>query len=113
MQYEWSAVLQYHMDYHSLQHREMAGGNYEGWGDPDIKLMAVHLVGWDRSSKRTSQPSSSTTSKSKRVPIKQQLCYAHNSGSCTTADCKRLHQCSRCKSKDHILKDCPKKEEDA
>ncbi|KAF9254392.1 hypothetical protein L218DRAFT_811052, partial [Marasmius fiardii PR-910] len=43
-QYEWSAVLQYHMDYHALRCWEMVASNYEGWGDLDIKLMALHLV---------------------------------------------------------------------
>ncbi|KAF9255529.1 hypothetical protein L218DRAFT_800551, partial [Marasmius fiardii PR-910] len=47
-QYDWNAVLLYHMKYHTLRRREMAAGNYEGWGVPDIKMMALHLVGRDR-----------------------------------------------------------------
>ncbi|THV06113.1 hypothetical protein K435DRAFT_627791, partial [Dendrothele bispora CBS 962.96] len=46
--YEWSAVVRYHMAFHDVQRREMANGNYAGWGKPDIVLMGLFLVGRNR-----------------------------------------------------------------
>ncbi|KAJ3734085.1 hypothetical protein DFJ43DRAFT_963760, partial [Lentinula guzmanii] len=46
--YEWSAVLQYHMDFHAIRRREMIKGNYEGWGAQDYDLSMKHLFGRDR-----------------------------------------------------------------
>ncbi|KAJ7585843.1 hypothetical protein C8J56DRAFT_725049, partial [Mycena floridula] len=43
-EYEWSAVLQYHMDYHQLCRREMIQGDYSHWGSRDLDLMAHHLI---------------------------------------------------------------------
>ncbi|THV03759.1 hypothetical protein K435DRAFT_609279, partial [Dendrothele bispora CBS 962.96] len=47
-EYDWSAVVRYHMAFHDIQRREMINGNYTGWGKPDLVLMGLHLVGKNR-----------------------------------------------------------------
>ncbi|EPT05788.1 hypothetical protein FOMPIDRAFT_1092138, partial [Fomitopsis schrenkii] len=48
-EYQWSAVLAYHMEFHHLRLREMANGDYGGWARIDTELQAQHLVGRERS----------------------------------------------------------------
>ncbi|EPS92742.1 hypothetical protein FOMPIDRAFT_1106331, partial [Fomitopsis schrenkii] len=48
-EYQWSAVLAYHMDFHHLRLREMAHGDFTGWGRIDSELKAEYLVGKERS----------------------------------------------------------------
>ncbi|KAF9268679.1 hypothetical protein L218DRAFT_954128 [Marasmius fiardii PR-910] len=114
--YEWSAVLRYHMDYHVLRRHEMMNGIYSGWGRPNPDLMVEHLQGHEvrTAVKRPDSSSSDSKTKTKRVPIEQQYCFAWNEGNCTNSSCKRIHQCSvaNCHSKEHMEKNCPKKKKD-
>ncbi|KAJ7511478.1 hypothetical protein B0H11DRAFT_1641093, partial [Mycena galericulata] len=41
--YEWSAIVQYHMQFHLIRRREMADGDYSGWGHTDADLMNQYL----------------------------------------------------------------------
>ncbi|KAJ6610431.1 hypothetical protein B0H10DRAFT_1643772, partial [Mycena sp. CBHHK59/15] len=47
--YEWSAVVQYHMQFHLIRRREMADGDYSGWGHTDADLMNQYLYDRHRS----------------------------------------------------------------
>ncbi|EPS92762.1 hypothetical protein FOMPIDRAFT_1137342 [Fomitopsis schrenkii] len=47
-EYQWPAVLAYHMEFHHCRLREMARGDYSGWGDIDGKLQRKHLFNKDR-----------------------------------------------------------------
>ncbi|KAF9255276.1 hypothetical protein L218DRAFT_967459, partial [Marasmius fiardii PR-910] len=107
--YEWDAVLAYHMAYHVEQRHEMRSNDYSGWGKLDDQLITKFLSGRLKSSRPSSASQSSKPGK--KVPIEQQSCFAYNSGTCTSKDCKRLHQCSTCQSKDHVKDSCPKKDQ--
>ncbi|KAI0076435.1 hypothetical protein K474DRAFT_1557790, partial [Panus rudis PR-1116 ss-1] len=43
--YRWEAVARYHVAYHQARLREMARGEYAGWGLADVGLHATLLVG--------------------------------------------------------------------
>ncbi|KAI0712211.1 hypothetical protein C8Q76DRAFT_733807 [Earliella scabrosa] len=44
-EYQWSAVLQYHFQFHHKRRREMARGDYSGWAQVDSALHA-HTQHW-------------------------------------------------------------------
>ncbi|KAJ7670548.1 hypothetical protein B0H17DRAFT_836458, partial [Mycena rosella] len=44
--YEWSAVLAYHMAFFARCHHEMASGSYVGWKTMDSELQGEFLVGF-------------------------------------------------------------------
>ncbi|KAJ7645864.1 hypothetical protein B0H17DRAFT_897508, partial [Mycena rosella] len=44
--YEWSAVLAYHMAFFPRRRREMASGSYVGWKTMDSELQGEFLVGF-------------------------------------------------------------------
>ncbi|EJF57718.1 hypothetical protein DICSQDRAFT_11976, partial [Dichomitus squalens LYAD-421 SS1] len=46
--YQWSAVLAYHFDFHYKRRREMLRGDYSGWATIDTSLQAEHLIGRER-----------------------------------------------------------------
>ncbi|KAF9459368.1 hypothetical protein BDZ94DRAFT_1146997, partial [Collybia nuda] len=46
--YNWSAVVQYHMEFHLHCHQEMSNGVYSGWAQPDNMLMTCYLFGCAR-----------------------------------------------------------------
>src|SRR6202022_3624892 len=64
-EYEWPAVLAYHMAFFAKRRREMLEGDYRGWGKIDFDLHGEHLM--DRR-KRYQDPKSSypPSSSSKR-----------------------------------------------
>ncbi|KAJ6490554.1 hypothetical protein DFH09DRAFT_1454072, partial [Mycena vulgaris] len=41
--YEWSAVVEYHLQYHLIRRREMVNGDYSRWGHTDADLMNRYL----------------------------------------------------------------------
>ena len=43
--YEWLAVLSYHMEFHWHCRREMTNSDYSQWGHTDPELQARYLVG--------------------------------------------------------------------
>ena len=43
-QYEWSAVLRYHLAFYARRCREMRTGEYAGWGKVEVDLMEQFLV---------------------------------------------------------------------
>ncbi|KAI0666799.1 hypothetical protein C8Q78DRAFT_948421, partial [Trametes maxima] len=42
--YQWSAVLAYHMDFHYKRRSCMTDGDYSGWDSIDSGLQAKHLI---------------------------------------------------------------------
>ncbi|KZT05532.1 uncharacterized protein LAESUDRAFT_737390 [Laetiporus sulphureus 93-53] len=50
-QYEWHAVLSYHLAFYARRCKEMRGGEYSGWGKVDIDLMEQYLVPYQKHSK--------------------------------------------------------------
>jgi len=42
-EYEWTAIVAYHMAFFTKQKYEMSEGNYEGWGRIDLELQGKHL----------------------------------------------------------------------
>jgi hypothetical protein len=44
-EYEWAAVLKYHIEFHLRRRCEMLLGNFTGWSKIDCELMCIHLVG--------------------------------------------------------------------
>ncbi|KAJ3793251.1 hypothetical protein GGU11DRAFT_692146 [Lentinula aff. detonsa] len=42
-EYEWSAVIAYHMAFFNKRRREMQEGDYSGWGKVDMELRSEHL----------------------------------------------------------------------
>ncbi|KAF5384159.1 hypothetical protein D9615_003180 [Tricholomella constricta] len=91
--YEWSAVVQYHMQFHLHRRQEMLTGSYTGWSQPDNLLMTEYLFGRQRSSTTASTPS--RISNKPKTDISSQTCFAFNKGSCTTTPCPngRIHKC--------------------
>jgi hypothetical protein len=106
--YEWTAVVQYHMQFHLHRQQEMINGSYSGWGRPDQLLMSQYLFGRFRST-NTSSSSRSGPGKSKR-DMSSETCFAFNKGSCTTSPCPdgRVHKCRKCSGVDHGEKTCKK-----
>jgi hypothetical protein len=103
-QYQWNAVLEYHMEYHNKRRAEMALGDYSRWGIPDLDLQSRFLMPHIRSA---------APAKAK-APKEQQYCFGFQSGSCQTTPCpdKRMHKCKNCDAPDHgdsKSKPCPKK----
>lgn len=99
--YEWTAVVQYHMQFHLHCRQEMLNGSYSGWAQPDQLLMSQYLFGHMCATGGT--PSShSGTGKSKR-DVSGETCFAFNKGSCSTSPCLDgcIHKCCKCSAADH------------
>ncbi|KAJ7861989.1 hypothetical protein B0H14DRAFT_2575650 [Mycena olivaceomarginata] len=43
LEYEWSAVFEYHTLFFDLRQEDMLGGLYDNWGSPDANLLCVHV----------------------------------------------------------------------
>ncbi|GLB35400.1 hypothetical protein LshimejAT787_0209650 [Lyophyllum shimeji] len=106
--YEWTAVLQYHMQFHLHRRQEMLSGSYAGWAQPDQLLMSQYLFGRMRAAGGASS-SRSGSGKSKR-DVSAETCFAFNKGSCSTSPCPdgRVHKCRKCGASDHGEKTCKK-----
>ncbi|KAI0829775.1 hypothetical protein BC628DRAFT_1307028, partial [Trametes gibbosa] len=47
-EFQWSAVLSYHMEFHHARLREMSRGDYSGWSEIDPSLQVRYLIGKER-----------------------------------------------------------------
>jgi len=105
-QYQWSAVLRYHNEFHLMRHQEMLRGDYTGWGKKDGELIASYLIGFGLP--RNSDRKASSTPAKAQTPIEKQTCFAFETGTCTSLPCPngRLHKCRKCGSADHGVKAC-------
>lgn len=103
--YDWNAVIQYHMQFHLYRRQEMRDGSYAGWALPDSLLIAQYLTGHARAASASTSRSAKTTS-TKR-DIAGETCYSFNRGFCTTpCSAGRAHKCRKCSAADHAEKDC-------
>ncbi|KAK7046857.1 Integrase/recombinase xerD-like protein, partial [Favolaschia claudopus] len=109
-QYKWSAVVIYHIEFHTARIWDMKAGNYSSWAQPDHNLLSrlVYLHPLPPPSSSASAGSRNSSSKLKR-PVEQQICYDWNSGICKTTPCptKRRHVCRTCEG-DHPSSSCTK-----
>ncbi|KAJ7151255.1 hypothetical protein C8R46DRAFT_914220 [Mycena filopes] len=106
--FEWSAVVEYHLHYHLIRRREMANGDYSGWGPSDGELMNRFLFSRPRLNPDSKRGTSSASPKSKSSkPISEQFCFNFNKGDCTSSPCPdgRMHKCRKCNG-DHTEKTC-------
>lgn len=115
-QYKWSAVVIYHVEFHTHRLWDMKSGDYSAWARPDHNLLSrivyMHPLPPTSSSgtQSTTKPPSSKPKKTSSLPVEQQVCYDWNSGICKSSPCpsKRRHVCRTCEG-DHPSSACPKK----
>ncbi|KAJ3710537.1 hypothetical protein C8R42DRAFT_544841, partial [Lentinula raphanica] len=102
-EYEWPAVIAYHMAFFNKRRREMQEGDYSGWGKVDMELRGEHLYG---SSRLVSPPKS--TKRNTPSPSNKDLCRKFDQGTCPSNPCPhgRPHLCSKCKKTDHGAHKC-------
>ncbi|GLB42544.1 hypothetical protein LshimejAT787_1105590 [Lyophyllum shimeji] len=93
-EYEWHAVVPYHMAFFAKRRREMIDGDYSGWGRVDMELRGEHLYA-DRTRKASPKLSLSrrATPSNPTDP-----CRNFNTGKCTAEKCPwgRPHRCTKC-----------------
>ncbi len=106
-EYQWSAVLLYHINFHHKRRREMTRGDYSGWAQVDSALHAQHLCGKER--QRVSAARGTQKNASGSGGSNTEVCRLFNRGVCTSP-CrnKRIHKCSECGSADHGQSTCTK-----
>ncbi|KAJ7173151.1 hypothetical protein C8R46DRAFT_892720, partial [Mycena filopes] len=113
-QFKWSAVVIYHVEFHTIRLWDMKAGDYSGWARPDQSLLSrlvlMHPLLPPSSSTPSTARASSSKPKKASLPVEQQVCYDWNSGICKTSPCpsKRRHVCRNCEG-DHPGSACPKK----
>jgi hypothetical protein len=105
--FEWTAVVQYHMQFHLYCHQEMIDGTYSGWSQPDQLLMSQYLFGCARTVGASLSHSGSGKSK---CDVSGETCFAFNKGSCTMLPCPDgcAHKCCKCGGVDHGERTCKK-----
>ena len=96
-EYEWTAVVAYHMAFFAKRKREMSEGDYGGWGRIDLELQGEHL--YPNRKLKVNPSKASTRSPSNATDP----CRNFNQGKCTAAKCPwgRPHTCSTCGKADH------------
>lgn len=105
-EYEWSAVLGYHMAFFRRRRREMAHGDYSGWRKTDPELHTDHLAGF-RKAPRTANTSAQSKRNGESNARTTEVCRMFNLGSCTSP-CRngRIHKCTNCNKADHGASTC-------
>ncbi|KAJ7200609.1 hypothetical protein GGX14DRAFT_372039 [Mycena pura] len=112
--YKWSAVIIYHVEFHTVRLWEMKAGTYSGWAHADLDLLSrlvyPHPLPPPSSPSQLSSRSASTKSKKSSLPVEQQICFDWNTGVCKTTPCptKRRHVCRACEG-DHQSTACTRK----
>ncbi|KAI8970810.1 hypothetical protein BD414DRAFT_231487 [Trametes punicea] len=108
--YQWAAVLAYHMDFHYRRRSFMADGDYSGWDVIDPGLQAKHLLGKERPRNNAATRGVSLKANSSPHGSPQgEVCRLFNKGACTSpCRYKRIHKCSSCSSADHGQASCTK-----
>lgn len=108
--YEWSAVLQYHMAFFARRRREMVQGNYSGWRQMDQQLQGDHLVGFRKPRPAATAAQASSSSRRLDVARTTEVCRMFNTGMCTTGaiPCRngRIHKCLQCGNQQHAANNC-------
>ncbi|TBU48271.1 hypothetical protein BD309DRAFT_950041 [Dichomitus squalens] len=102
--YQWSAVLAYHFDFHYKRRREMLRGDYSGWATIDTSLQAEHLIGRERA-RPSGTPKGSAGGSSR--PRDTEPCRNFNKGTCASpCHWNRPHKCLGCGATDHGQSAC-------
>ncbi|KAJ3993524.1 hypothetical protein F5050DRAFT_1546638, partial [Lentinula boryana] len=103
-EYEWSAVIAYHMAFFNKRRREMQEGDYSGWGKVNMELRSDHLY----SANRLTSPLKATKRSSPLPPTKLDPCQKFDQGTCSSTPCPFgcPHLCSKCKKTDHGAHNC-------
>ncbi|KAM5541467.1 hypothetical protein V8D89_005021, partial [Ganoderma adspersum] len=98
-EYQWSAVVAYHLAFHFKRRRDMTRGDYSGWASIDTGLQAEHLIGKERS---RGAPAGKSASGGPGKPRDTDTCRNFNKGNCPSP-CQhgRAHKCTGCGSADH------------
>lgn len=107
-EYEWPAVLEYHMIFFNRRRTEMIDGNYSAWAVADTPLMSEYVFSHKKVVLSKSTPKAAS---SPRVPANSSdPCRNFNAGKCPSAKCPwgRPHTCSACGKADHGLNEHPK-----
>jgi hypothetical protein len=104
--YEWPAVLSYHMEFHWRRRHEMTNGDYSQWGRTDPELQADYLVGRARiRSSKELRAFTKTSTNPRRADVSKEVCILFQSGlgGCTGPVCQRgrIHKCVTCGGLDH------------
>lgn len=104
-EFEWPAVLAYHMAFFSRRRWEMQTGVYSGWQKVDAELYAEHLI----SHRKAKAPAASSSGKKVSGDSSKEVCRLFNTGACPTNPCRngRIHKCSTCGKSDHGAHACP------
>ncbi|KAJ3978889.1 hypothetical protein F5890DRAFT_1377207, partial [Lentinula detonsa] len=97
-EYEWSAVVGYHMAFFNKRRREMQNGDYSGWGKVDMELRGEHLYNAPRLSLPFTQSSKSSKKTTPSTSNKSEPCRKFDQGLCPTTPCPfgRPHMCKKC-----------------
>ncbi|KAJ7758936.1 hypothetical protein DFH07DRAFT_722349, partial [Mycena maculata] len=92
-EFEWAAVLEYHMLFFNQRRNEMLTGHYLAWGASDITLLSTNVY-----PHRKAAPSSKPPSASLKRTQGDTSCRNYNVGKCEKTPCPygRLHTCSTC-----------------
>lgn len=90
-EYEWAAVLEYHILFFNRRRTEMQNGFYAAWSSPDLTLLSTHVY----PHRKAITPSKSASAK--RIGPSES-CRNYNVGKCDKTPCPygRLHVCSTC-----------------
>ncbi|KAF8592101.1 hypothetical protein K439DRAFT_1325900, partial [Ramaria rubella] len=105
MEYEWTAVLNYHFATHAKHLAEMTYGDYSRWGEIDGNLLNCHLIGHPRARLYKDKPSAPKVASD----ISKQTCNDFNYRQCTRLKCACMHKCRTCDSTEHGHSSCPSK----
>jgi hypothetical protein len=102
LEYDWTAVLNYHFTVHAKRLTEMTHGDYSHWGEIDGTLVNRYLIGHPRP--RAFKDKSNAVKPS--VDISKQTCNDFNYRQCTRTKCTRIHKCKTCDSTEHGQSSC-------
>ncbi|KAI0770124.1 hypothetical protein C8Q74DRAFT_1202393 [Fomes fomentarius] len=103
--YQWSAVLAYHFDFHYKRHHDMLRGDYSGWATIDTGLQAEHLIGRERAHHSTAaKPAHNSQAKLRNS---DEVCRNFNKGFCVNpGKGGHIHKCVGCGAADHSQSTC-------
>ncbi|KAG8867938.1 hypothetical protein FRB97_002878, partial [Tulasnella sp. 331] len=102
-EYEWPAILRYHLAFHQGHCREMIRGDYSRWATCDTNLIDEHLIGHRKLMHAAGNRVSTNGTSQHKKPVASEVCRLYNIGICTTTPCKngQAHRCSTCNSTAH------------
>ncbi|KAJ7346124.1 hypothetical protein DFH08DRAFT_745946, partial [Mycena albidolilacea] len=91
LEYEWSAVFEYHTLFFDLRQEDMLSELYSNWGLPDPNLLCVHVYPFKKAVQVAKPPST----KRPATSAGGEACHNFNAGKCDTPCAyKHPHICS-------------------